>query len=337
MYRLRLILALLLLALLAPAVSANGMPVGAWLGTPGGVLLPTGGPAVKVHSEELRFVIAGQTAVVSALYQLENQGGPTAGQVAFAVPSGATEILVALNGKAVPVPMNLTDGNKLGVADVDRLTARPVEWLNPFSGKPFVAKLWRKEPGVYWQSFQLDLQPGLQDLLVTYRSAAGQDNSQLLLPMQRFDYLLAPASRWAGFGDLSIKIETTEPSSLAANLPFTQVDDRHWEAHLTALPAQNLAFFIGPSGNGFLGLLWWGKTGRLGLLIGSALLLGLAAGLIRRGGKLIRLPIALLPLLLIHRGIFEPNPIGNVAYMASFAVAPLLYVLCWWLAARVRR
>lgn len=337
MHRLRLTLALLLLALIAPIASANGMPVGAWLGTPGGAILPTGGPAVKVHSEELRFVVAGPTAVVSALYKLENQGGPTAGEVAFAVPSGATEILVSVNGKAIEVPMNLVDGSKLGVADVDRLTNRPTDWLNPLSGDRFTAKYWRTEPGVYWQSFQVALQPGPQELLVTYRSAAGQDNSQLLLPLYRYDYLLAPASRWAGFGDLTIRIETTSSSSVSANLPLTKVDDRHWEAHLTALPEQNLAFFVGPSGPGFLGALWWGKTGRLGLMVGLTLLLGLAAGLIRRGGRLIRLPFALLPLPLIHRGIFEPNPIGNVTYMATFALLPLLYLLVWWLVRRVKR
>lgn len=337
MHRLRLILALLLLALLAPAVSANGMPVGAWLGTPGGAILPTTGPAVKVQSEELRFTIAGPTAVVSALYQLENQGGATAGEVAFAVPSGATEILVSLNGKAIDVPMNLMDGSKLGVADADSLTDRQSEWLNPFTGAPFVAKLWRQEPGVYWQTFELTLPPGPQELLVTYRSAAGQDNSQLVEPLYRYDYLLAPASRWAGFGELSIQVETTAPGSVAANLPLKRLDNRHWEAHLTALPGQNLALFVGPSGSGPLGALWWGKTRRLGLMVGLAVLLGLAAGLVQRGGKRIRLPFALLPLLLNHRGIFEPNPIGNVVHLATYALIPLLYLLCWWLAGRARR
>lgn len=335
MHRLRLILGLLLLLLLAPAVSANGLPIGAWLGTPGGAILPTAGPAVKVQSEELRFVIAGQAAVVSALYKLENQGGLTAGEVAFAVPSGATEILVSLNGKAIDVPMNLVDGTKLGVQDADRLTDRQADWLDPFTGKPYAARLWRTEPGVYWQNFQVELQPGVQELLVTYRSAAGQDNARLIVPSQRFDYLLAPASRWAGFGDLTIRIETTEPSSLAANLPLTQVDDRHWETQLTALPEQNLAFFIGPSGKGTLGLLWWSKAGRFWLMTGSTVLLGLAAGLVRQGGRLIRLPIALLPLLLLNRGIFEPNPIGNVIYLVNYAFIPLLYLLCWWLTGRL--
>lgn len=337
MHRLRLILGLLLLTLLAPAASANGLPIGAWLGTPGGSILPTAGPAVKVQSEELRFVIAGQEAIVSALYQLENEGGPTAGEVAFAVPSGATEILVSLDGKAIEVPMNLVGADKLGVPEADRLTQRQTEWLDPLTGKPYTARLWRTEPGVYWQSFKLELKPGKQDLLVTYRSAAGQDNSRLLVPTQRFDYLLAPASRWAGFGELSIKIETTEPSSLAANLPLTRVDNRHWEAKLTALPEQNLAFFIGPSGTGLLGQLWWSKAGRFWSMIGVTLLLGLAAGLIKKGGRLVRLPFALLPLLLLHRGIFEPNPIGNVTHLANYAFIPLLYLLAWWLTGRLAK
>lgn len=335
MHRLRLILGLLLLLLLAPAASANGLPIGAWLGTPGGAILPTGGPAVKVQSEELRFVIAGQEAIVSALYQLENEGGPTAGDVAFAVPSGATEILVSLNGKSIEVPMNLMPADRLGVPDADNLTQRQTDWLDPFTGKPYTARMWRAEPGVYWQVFQLTLAPGKQDLLVTYRSAAGQDNARLLVPTQRFDYLLAPASRWAGFGDLKVLIETTQPSSLAANLPLTQIDSRHWEAHLTALPEQNLAFFIGPSGKGILGLLWWSKAGRLWSMIGLTLLLGLAAGLIRKGPKLIRLPFALVPLLLLHRGIFEPNPIGNIVHLANYVLIPLLYLLAWWLTGRL--
>lgn len=239
--------------------------------------------------------------------------------------------------RAIDVPMNLVDGSKLGVADVDQLTNRLTDWLNPFTGAPYVVQLWRQEPGVYWQSFQVQLQPGRQELLGTYRSAAGEDKTRLLFPTYRYDYLLAPASRWAGFSDLSIKMETTDPSSLAATLPLTQVDDRHWEAHLTALPAQNLALFIGPKGSGYLGLLWWNKAGRFWLMIGCTVLLGLAAGLVRRGGRLIWLPFALLPLLLLHRGIFEPNPIGNVIHLANFAFIPLLYLLCWWLVARVKR
>jgi hypothetical protein len=333
--RLRFRIALWLLVLLVSTVSANGMPVGAWLGTPSGLILPAGGPNVRVRSEEVRFVIAGQSAVVTARYQLENQGGGAAGEVAFAVPSGATGILVTLNGQPIEVPMNLAEAGAQGLADADSLTQRPADWLNPLTGNRYAPRLWRQEPAVYWQRFQLDLQPGLQELVVSYRSAAGQDNSQLLQPIYRYDYLLLPASRWAGFGDLTIKLETTEPGSVVANLPLQQVDERHWEAQFTQLPSANLVLFLGPPGRGPLALLWWSKSGRYGLAMGLAVLLGLLGGLLWRGTTWLRLPVALLPLLLLDRGIFEPNPIGNVAHLINFGFLPLLCLICWWIGARL--
>lgn len=337
MNRPRLFLALLLLALLAPAAHANGLPVGAWLGTPGGLLLPTQAPAVSVRSEELLFIISGEEAVVSANYHLENQGAATAGEVAFAVPSGASGIMLSVNGKSIPVPMNLGPGEMHGVEGADALTVRPTEWLSPLTSKPYSPRLWRQEPGVYWQSFQIALAPGPQELTVTYRSAGGKENATLIEPVWRYDYLLQPASRWAAFGDLTIRVQSLAPISLASNLPLTKLDEHRWEAHFSSLPTENLALFVGPPGSGALAQLWWSQSGRLWLMLGSAILLGLAAGLIRRAPWWLRLPFALLPLLLLDRGIFEPNPIGNVLHMANYGFVPLLYLLCWWLGARVSR
>lgn len=79
-----------------------------------------------------------------------------------------------------------------------------------------------------WLRFRLDFAAGqTRTVTVRYKHRPGEDYYTRVNPTFRYDFLLAPARSWAGFGPLAVSVELPQRTLFASPSPFTGEGDHH--------------------------------------------------------------------------------------------------------------
>lgn len=242
----------LLVAVAVPGVAAaNGLPTVPLFGRPGADLVPVQGPGIVIEHERLRLDLRRnlRLAEVEATYWMR-AAGPEAARAEVAFFAGAfEEPRVAIDGRPVPVDKREVEAGLVA----ESLQIRR-EWLDPLTKAAYPAcgdcgpRLpLRRETALH---FSVDIPPGAaRAVVVAYRYRPGFDHVRYMTDIWRYDYLLRPAARWGGFGDLEIEV-ALPPGAVAASWPSlrrlrAEPDGGHvLGARFPHLPAENLSLFV---------------------------------------------------------------------------------------------
>ncbi len=199
------------LAVPVPAY-ANAAPA-VFLPEPGGLVVPTTTPDVRIDREVLHFDLTDTrgSALVRASYELANLADrPVSLDLLFVAPGGE-DFSVVLDGRTLPVSATT------GVAMPEAWTVNLA--IDPVSGEEYrtVTPAVSARPKTW--AFRLDLPArGGGKLEATYRARYGTDRARQEYMVRMVEYVLGPAKNWAGFGTLEVTI--LAPSDFAvASVP----------------------------------------------------------------------------------------------------------------------
>lgn len=125
-----------------------------------------------------------------------------------------------------------------------------------------------------------------RNLTVRYRHQPTRDATERIDRVNRFEYLLSPAGRWASFGPLEISVRAPPELLFEANLPF-EGERGSYRARFDALPRADLSFSLTRKRG-----LWLGPLGpSYSVAVLFALMLGSSASLVwlsRRSANALR-------------------------------------------------
>jgi hypothetical protein len=234
------------LSLASARIAHANMARSSWSGEQHGPLMAEGPTDVRVDSEELSFILAGDlaSAQVIATYHMTNGGAAaTSNDVAFVFVRGEGS---RGDVTARPPPSVSVDGAPVqfrAVTPEDEQRAQGSTWT----------KLPNQELG--WLVFPLDFAPGQERLVeVRYSHVASSDHAARVNPTFDYRYLLSPAKSWASFGALRVRVQVPAQTQLLSSTIALRRSGDVYQADLAGLPEGELSFEVSSQRGLWLGM-----------------------------------------------------------------------------------
>ena len=194
--------------------------------------------SLAVRSEVLDIVIDGETARITATYQMENTTDePVSTQSMFLSPNMEyAGVQVTVDGQEVPY-----EAESFALHYDTRI--RTEDWRYAVLTRGETAA-WDRDKTVDTVTFQMEFEPREScDVVVSYTYAlGGYPGYDFNVKRGELRYYLTPAALWNGFEDLTINLTLGEdmPVLKGSSLEFEKVGERSYRYHSAALPGEDL-------------------------------------------------------------------------------------------------
>ena len=194
--------------------------------------------SLAVRSEVLDIVIDGETARITATYQMENTTDePVATQSMFLSPNMEyAGVQVTVDGQEVPY-----EAESFALHYDTRIQTEDWRYAVLTRGE---TAAWDRDKTVDTVTFQMEFEPGETcDVVVSYTYAlGGYPGYDFNVKRGELRYYLTPAALWNGFEDLTINLTLGEdmPVLMGSSLEFEKVGERSYRYHSAALTGEDL-------------------------------------------------------------------------------------------------